>query len=96
MQTTSERVKYRKFTHCAYEKEFVRGEDGRYTLWIHKLTHVWSSHFLRLRVCKTDQRCLCYFLHGRHRLVEQLLTKEEKAMWPLGAICESLEELLIE
>ena len=29
----------REETHCAYEKEFIRGEDGRYTLWIHKLSH---------------------------------------------------------
>jgi len=88
-----------EFTHCAYEKEFIRGEDGCYTLWIHKLTHVWSSHFLYLRCCKPDQRCLCYFLYGKHRPVEAVPTKEEKAMWPLGfinVICERLEELLIQ
>jgi len=86
-----------EFTHCAYEKEFIR-EDDRYTLWVHKLTHVWSSHFLTLRCCKTNQRCLCYFLYGKHRPVENLPTKEEKAMWPLGfimAMCDTLEQLLL-
>ena len=86
-----------EFTHCAYESEFRRDSQGGYDMWLWKPTHVWSSSPLHLRKCAAGQRCLCFELFRKHKSVESLKSREEKAMWPVGfihVISDALVEIL--
>jgi len=87
-----------EYTHCMFESPPIKlDSNGAPVLWLFKPTHVWSSAPLHLRTCEKAERCLCFRTFHKHKPVESLTSREEKAMWPLGfieAICNAVKELL--
>lgn len=89
-----------EYTHCMFESPPIKlDSNGTHVLWLFKPTHVWSSSPLHLRKCTKKEPCLCFQMFHKHKPVESLTSREEKAMWPLGfieAICNAVKELLKE